>query len=210
MSWMIQWCDGPTPRGRRPPVTAWADGACRASATGCCAWRGTTAVPSSMRSVRRPRRATVRSASMSFGSCGIHAVGRPAPSAHAMSSSIRVTLRAVEPRSGPIITPMRIGLLQSVGPRSVRDDGFDFRYHRVEWGAGGEDGGDADLSQPGDVGGGDGAADDDGDVVGPGRLEAVNHLAGPVVVGAGEDGEADDGDVLLDGGGDDRVDPLAD
>src|ERR1700712_4942398 len=48
MSLTIQWCDGPTPRASRPPATAWTDNAWRASATGCCAWRGTTAVPNSI------------------------------------------------------------------------------------------------------------------------------------------------------------------
>src|SRR3989442_634105 len=51
--------------------------------------------------------AIATSASKSPGICGIHAVSRPAPSAQAMSSSIRATLRAASPRSGPIITPTR-------------------------------------------------------------------------------------------------------
>ena len=51
MSRTIQWCDGPTPSASRPPVPAWTDSAWRASAIGCCACSGTTAVPSSIRDV---------------------------------------------------------------------------------------------------------------------------------------------------------------
>ena len=108
MSRTIQWCDGPTPSASRPPTPACTDSAWRASAIGCCACSGTTAVPSSMRDVRAPISATMVSASKSLGTCGIHAVSRPADSAHSMSSSSFLTLRAMSPRSAPIITPRRI------------------------------------------------------------------------------------------------------
>ena len=115
---MIQWCDGPMPSVSRPPAAACVDRACRASATGCCAWTGTTAVPSSIRVVRVPISATAVSASKSPGICGTHAVSRPALSAQATSSSIRATLRAESPRSGPIITPMRmVSPWLACGPR---------------------------------------------------------------------------------------------
>jgi hypothetical protein len=46
---------------------------------------------------------------MAPGTCGTQAVGIPAASAQAISSSRRLTLRAVSPRSGPIITPIFMG-----------------------------------------------------------------------------------------------------
>src|SRR4051794_10376397 len=108
MSPTIQWCDGPTPSANRPPATACTDNAWRASATGCCAWRGTTAVPNSIVVVRPAISATMVSASKSLGTCGIHAVSSPADSAHSMSETSLATLRAESPRSAPIITPSRI------------------------------------------------------------------------------------------------------
>src|SRR5271154_629303 len=60
-----------------------------------------------MRVVRVPISATARSASKSLGTCGIQAVSMPAPSAHSISASILLTLRAESPRSAPIITPRR-------------------------------------------------------------------------------------------------------
>ena len=85
MSRTIQWCDGPTPSASRPPATACTDSAWRASAIGCWACSGTTAVPSSMREVCAAISATMVSASKSLGTCGIHAVSMPADSAHSMS-----------------------------------------------------------------------------------------------------------------------------
>src|SRR5215469_10566078 len=205
MSVTIQWCDGPTPSASRPPVMACAVMACRASATGCWACRGTTAVPSSMRLVWVPRRATMSSASRSFGICGIHAVGNPAASAQAISSSSRLTLREVSPRSGPIITPIfTSGLLRN--HRLVRaGNGAYPRDNLVEGGASGEHRGGSCLVQLRDVAGRDGAADDDGDVARAGGTQPGDDLGGEGDVRAGEDGQADDGDVLLDGGRDDGV-----
>ena len=104
----------PTPSASRPPppLPACTDSAWRARATGCCACSGTTAVPSSIRLVRLPISDTMVSASKSLGTCGIQAVSKPADSAHSMSSSYILTLRAMSPRSAPIITPRRTsGLL---------------------------------------------------------------------------------------------------
>src|SRR5258707_723148 len=76
-------------------------------------------------------------------------------------------------------------------------------------GAGKEDFGDAGLLEGGDVGFGDDAADEDGDVVHAFVVEEFHELGADGVVGSGEDGEADDVDVFLDGGGGDHLGGLA-
>ena len=94
MSSTIQWCDGPTPRRKRPSHAACTESACWPSAIGWRDCSGTTAVPSSMRLVSRPISATAVMASKSCGSCGIHAVANPASSAARASSTIWSTFRA--------------------------------------------------------------------------------------------------------------------
>jgi hypothetical protein len=61
-----------------------------------------------MRDVRAPISDTIVRQSKSLGTCGIQAVSIPACSAQSMSSSNFLTLRAMSPRSAPIITPRRI------------------------------------------------------------------------------------------------------
>src|SRR6201991_1781436 len=107
MSRMIQWCDGPIPNANRPPANACVENAWRARAIGCWACSGTTAVPSSMRELWAAISDTMVRQSKSFGTCGIHAVSRPADSAHSISEANLATLRAMSPRSAPIITPIR-------------------------------------------------------------------------------------------------------
>ena len=69
--------------------------------------------------------------------------------------------------------------------------------------------GDAGFFEGGDVGAGNDAADEDGDVVHAFFVEEFHELGAESVVGAGKDGEADDVDVLLDGGGGDHLRGLA-
>src|ERR1700730_2520693 len=76
-------------------------------------------------------------------------------------------------------------------------------------GAGEEDFGDAGFFQGGDVGPGNDAADQNGDVVHAFFVEEFHELRAEGVVGAGENGEADDVDVFLDGGGGDHLGRLA-
>ena len=76
-------------------------------------------------------------------------------------------------------------------------------------GAGEENFGDAGFFQGGDVGTGNDAADEDGNVVHAFFVEKFHELGAEGVVGAGEDGEADDVDVFLDGGGGDHLRGLA-
>ena len=64
--------------------------------------------------------ATMVSASKSSGTCGIHAVSRPASSAHSMSDTSFETLRAMSPRSAPIITPIALLPAFSVSARTSR------------------------------------------------------------------------------------------
>src|SRR5258708_31086298 len=75
--------------------------------------------------------------------------------------------------------------------------------------AGKEDFGDAGLFEGGDVGFGDDAADEDGDVVHALVVEELHQLRADGVMRAGEDGEADNVDVFLDGGGGDHLRGLA-
>jgi len=76
-------------------------------------------------------------------------------------------------------------------------------------GAGKEDFGDAGFFQGGNVGSGDDAADEDGDVVHAFFVEEFHELGAEGVVGAGEDREADDVDIFLDGSGGDHLRGLA-
>src|SRR5467141_3152579 len=76
-------------------------------------------------------------------------------------------------------------------------------------GSGKEDFGDAGLFECGDVGFGDDAADENGNIVHAFVVEEFHQLGADGVVGAGEDGEADDVDILLDGGGGDHFGGLA-
>jgi len=66
-----------------------------------------------------------------------------------------------------------------------------------------------DFFEGGDVGAGDDAANEDGDVVHAFFVEEFHELGTEGVVGAGEDGEADDVDIFLDGGGGDHLRGLA-
>src|SRR5467141_4136220 len=92
----------------------------------------------------------------------------------------------------------------------VFSDAFVDEVHDVLCGsAGEEDFGDAGLLQGRDVGFGDDAADEDGDVVHAFVVEEFHELGADGVVGSGEDGEADDVDVFLDGGGGDHLGSLA-
>ena len=76
-------------------------------------------------------------------------------------------------------------------------------------GAGEKDFGDAGLLEGGDVGFGDDAADEDGDVVHALVVEEFHQLGTDGVVSAGEDGEADHVYVFLDGSGGDHLRGLA-
>jgi hypothetical protein len=72
-------------------------------------------------------------------------------------------------------------------------------------GAGKKDFGDAGLLQSRDVGFGNDAADEDGDVGHALVVEKFHELRANGVVGTREDREADDVDVFLDGGGGDHL-----
>ena len=115
MSSTIQWCDGPRPSVKRPSHTACVDSACCAIATGCRVWIGTTAVPSSMRSVAWPMSAIAVSASKSSGTCGNQTDAKPSRSAVCAAATNRSTFSRWRPRSGPIMRPIR-----TRAPRSVK------------------------------------------------------------------------------------------
>src|SRR5882762_5862013 len=92
----------------------------------------------------------------------------------------------------------------------VLSDAFVDEVHDVLCGsAGEEDFGDAGLLQGRDVGFGDDAADEDGDVVHAFVVEEFHELWADGVVRAGKDGEADDVDVFLDSGRGDHFGSLA-
>src|SRR6267142_4551499 len=76
-------------------------------------------------------------------------------------------------------------------------------------GAGEKNLSDACFLEGGNVGFGDDAADENGDVVHAFVTEQIHELRADGVVGAGEDREADDVDVFLDGGGGDHFRGLA-
>jgi len=75
--------------------------------------------------------------------------------------------------------------------------------------SGEKDFGDAGLLQGRDVGFGDDAADEDGDIVHAFFVEEFHELGADGVVRAGENGKADHVDVFLDGGGGDHLGGLA-
>jgi len=91
----------------------------------------------------------------------------------------------------------------------VRDAFVDEVDDVLGGGTGEEDFGDAGLLQGGDVGGGDDAADEDGDVGHAFVVEEFHELRADGVVRAGKNGEADDVNVFLDGGGGDHLGRLA-
>ena len=95
MSSTIQWCDGPIPSVKRPSHTAWVESTCWAMATGWRVWIGTTAVPTSMRSVAPPMSAAAVRASKSFGIWGTQSDVKPAASAARASATSRAHLLAV-------------------------------------------------------------------------------------------------------------------
>src|ERR1700738_499192 len=205
MSRTIQWCDGPTPRANRPPAPAWTDSAWRASAIGCCACSGTTAVPSSIRDVRAPISATMVSASKSLGTWGIHAVSKPAAPAHSMSSSSLVTLRAMSPRSAPIITPRRI-----LFTHPLRRQLAHLVDEDIQRCAGGEDRGGTGGQQLGHVGLRDGPTHHDRDVArlrGPQRLDCSG---GQRQMRTGEDRKPHQRNVFLQRNRHDVLDALPD
>jgi hypothetical protein len=76
-------------------------------------------------------------------------------------------------------------------------------------GAGEEDFGDTGFFEGGNVGFGDDAADENGDVAHAFVVEELHELGADGVVRAGEDGEADDVDVFLHGGRGDHFGGLA-
>src|SRR5262249_53135198 len=110
MSSMIQWCDVPRPSVKRPSHTAWFDSVAWAIAIGCRVWIGTTAVPSSIRAVARPRSVIAVNASKSPGTWGTQIDRKPASSAAFASATSRATFSRYRPGSGPIITPIRMAM----------------------------------------------------------------------------------------------------
>jgi hypothetical protein len=87
-----------------------------------------------------------------------------------------------------------------------KGDAFVDELHDVLRGsAGEEDFRDAGFFQGGDVGFGDDAANEDGDVSHAFVVEEFHELGTDGVMRAGEDGEADDVDIFLDGGGGDHL-----
>ena len=75
-------------------------------------------------------------------------------------------------------------------------------------GAGKKNSGNTRFFHGRDVGFGNDAADEDGNVVHPFIVEQLHELRADGVVRAGKDGEADDIDVFLDGGGGDHFGSL--
>ena len=211
MSRTIQWCDGPTPSASRPPLPACTDNAWRASAIGCCACSGTTAVPSSIRLVRLLISDTMVSTSKSSGTCGIHAVSRPAASAHSISARNLVTLRAISPRSAPIITPSRIIPPPSrfvvychTGQRAyVADQCFQRRARREYRGG-------ARVEHLLHVGLRDGATDDDRDIAGIGGPQRVDGAGGQREVRTGQDRKPHHRNIFLQRDRHDVLDALPD
>src|SRR5713226_1192744 len=90
-----------------------------------------------------------------------------------------------------------------------RDAFVDEIHDVLGGGSGKENGGDAGLFQGGDVGFGNDAADEDGDVIHAFVVEQFHQLGADGVVRAGEDGETDHVDVFLHGGGGDHLRGLA-
>ena len=77
MSAMIQWCETPRPKVKRPPHTAWFDSACWASTMGWRGCSGTMAVPTSIRVVAVPMSVAAVMTSNSSGICGVQTESRP-------------------------------------------------------------------------------------------------------------------------------------
>jgi hypothetical protein len=96
--------------------------------------------------------------------------------------------------------------LGELGERNALVD----EVHDVLGGGSGEKNfGDAGLLEGGDVGLGNDAADEDGDICHAFVVEEFHELRADGVVRAGKDGETDDVDVFLDGGGGDHLGGLA-
>ena len=86
---------------------------------------------------------------------------------------------------------------------------MDELYDVLGGSSGQENFGDTGLFECGDVGFGNDAADENGDVGHAFVAEEFHELGADGVVGAGENREADDVDVFLDGGGGDHLWRLA-
>ena len=97
----------------------------------------------------------------------------------------------------------------TLGELGERNALVDEVHDGLRGGSGKEDFGDAGLLEGGDVGLGNDAADEYGDVVHAFFVEEFHELGADGVVRAGEDGKADDVDVFLDGGGGDHLRRLA-
>src|ERR1700683_5603196 len=82
-------------------------------------WIETPAVPISMVEVTVPMSAAAVRASKSSGICGTHNDANPASSAQVASATMRSTLVAYRPRSGPTITPIRTGHVPFVAGRTA-------------------------------------------------------------------------------------------
>src|ERR1700739_2574150 len=194
MSRRTQWCAGPPPSPSRPPATACVESAWRARAIGCWACSGTTAVPSSIRELCAAISDTMVRQSKSLGTCGIHAVSSPADSAHSMSETNLATLRAISPRSAPIITPTRtIPLFLSRGLVAA-GQGADVPHQIIERSPGRKYRCCPGVQQLGYVRLGYRAADHDGDVGGVGRTQRLDGAGGQRDMGAGQNAQPDDGD----------------
>ncbi len=151
--------------------------------------------------------------SKSLGTCGIHAVSRPADSAHSISETSLSTLRAMSPRSAPIITPTRTVPPSSGSLRfNFRRAGqcADLAHQVVQRCAGGEYRGGAGREQLGHVGVRDGAADDDGDVGGVGGAQRLDRARGQRQVRTGQNAQAHHRHVFLHGDRGDVLDALPD
>src|SRR5467141_604010 len=95
------------------------------------------------------------------------------------------------------------------GELGERDALVDELHDVLGGGSGEKDFGNAGFFEGGDIGFGDNAADENGDVGHAFVVEEFHQLGADGVVGSGEDGEADDVDVFLDGGGGDHFGGLA-
>ena len=146
--------------------------------------------------------------SKSLGTCGIHAVSSPADSAHPMSETSLATLRAISPRSAPIITPMRTDVSSAGSGVPVSA-----RISRTRTSSGVPVGNTAAApacNKLGHVGVRDRPADDDGDVGGIGGAQRFDGARGQRQVRTRQDAQADDGHVFLDRDRRDVLDALPD
>src|SRR4051794_31741982 len=139
-------CDGPMPRVSLPPLAACTDSACCASASGCRGYVGTTAVPSSMRSVTAAASVSAVSASRLHGICGTHALVTPFPPPQRPRCCSSST-----PARSPPVSETKMPIFNEISAASGRDrvaellehDGLHHRLHREQVGvdrdgAGGE------------------------------------------------------------------------